>query len=98
MRLLPTRIHGILDCTTALLLLLAPWLFGFARGGAETWVPVALAAGIVLYSLGTRYEWGMVPMLPMRAHLVLDLAGGSLLFLSPWLFGFSGYVWAGRLE
>ena len=30
-----------------LLLIAAPWVFGFARGGAETWIPVVLGAGVV---------------------------------------------------
>jgi hypothetical protein len=33
----------------------------------------------------------------MRTHLALDLAGGAILALSPWLFGFSDYIWAPHL-
>jgi hypothetical protein len=36
MRFIPTRIHGMMDYAMGLLLIAAPWLFGFARGGAET--------------------------------------------------------------
>jgi hypothetical protein len=87
----------MLDYLIGALLIAAPWLFDFNRDGAETWVPVILGAGVILYSLFTDYELGVVRRLPMPTHLMLDLGGGVLLALSPWLFGFSDYVWAPHL-
>lgn len=84
-RFLPTRIHGILDYLWSLLLASTPWVLGYNRGGAETWVPVGFAAGAVLYSLLTDYELGVVRVLPMRFHLILDVVGGALLILATWL-------------
>jgi hypothetical protein len=97
MRVIPTRVHGMMDYLIGVLLIAAPWLFGFNRDGAETWVPVVLGAGVILYSLFTDYELGAVRRLPMPTHLMLDLGGGILLAASPWLFGFSDYVWAPHL-
>jgi hypothetical protein len=97
MRFIPTRTHGVLDYTVGLLLVIAPWLFDFARGGAETWVPVALGAGALVYSLFTKYELGGVRKIPMPVHLTLDLVSGVLLAASPWLFGFAAEVWAPHL-
>jgi hypothetical protein len=86
-----------MDYLVGALLVAAPWLFDFARGGAETWVPVVLGAGAILYSLFTDYELGMVRTIPMPTHLMLDLGSGVLLALSPWLFGFADYVWEPHL-
>jgi SPW repeat len=97
MRVIPTRVHGMLDYLVGALLIAAPWLFDFNRDGAETWVPVILGAGVILYSLFTKYELGVVRRISMPTHLMLDLGGGVLLALSPWLFGFSNYVWAPHL-
>jgi hypothetical protein len=97
MRFIPTRIHGFLDYSMGLLLIAAPWLFGFAQGGAETWVPVALGAGALVYSLMTDYELGIARVIPMPAHLGLDGLSGLLLAASPWLFGFSDYVYLPHL-
>ncbi len=44
MRSIPTRVHGVLDYLVGLLLIGAPWLLGFERGGAETWVITASLA------------------------------------------------------
>ncbi len=93
MRLFTTRVHGVLDYTVGLLLMGLPWIAGFARGGAETWVPVAAGAAAIAYSLLTDYELGVVKRLPMAVHLWLDGFSGVLLAVSPWLFGFDEQVW-----
>lgn len=97
MRFIPTRIHGMLDYLMGALLIAAPWIFDFNRGGAETWVPVILGAGVIMYSLFTDYELGAVRKLSMSAHLMMDLVGGIVLAASPWLFGFSDFVYLPHL-
>ena len=92
MRFIPTRIHGMLDYATGLLLIVAPYLFGFANGGAAQWVPMILGVGILLMSLVTDYELSLTRLIPMPAHLAVDGAGGLFLLISPWLFGFADQV------
>lgn len=83
----------MLDYIMGAVLIAAPWLFGFAAGGAETWVPVVIGAGVILYSLVTSYELGVMPMISMSTHLALDAAGGIVLAISPWIFQFHEMVW-----
>jgi SPW repeat len=92
MRFIPTRLHGMADYATGLLLLAAPYLFGFADGGAAQWVPMIIGAGILLMSLLTDYELSLSRLIPMPVHLAADGAGGLLLLVSPWLFGFADQV------
>ena len=92
MRFIPTRVHGVLDYLVGALLIAAPWLLNFDRGGAETWVPVILGIGALVYSFLTNYELGIIRRIPVGTHLGLDVVSGVLLALSPWLFGFSSYV------
>lgn len=80
-----------------LLLIASPWLFGFNRGGAETWVFVILGVGALVYSLMTRYELGALKVIPFKVHLMLDIASGILLAASPWLFSFSELVYLPHL-
>jgi hypothetical protein len=87
----------MMDYLVGVLLIAAPWLFNFDRGGAETWIPVLLGAGAIVYSLFTDYELGAVRRLSMPTHLRLDLGSGILLAVSPWLFGFSDFVWEPHL-
>jgi hypothetical protein len=93
MKIIPTSVHGVLDYLVGLLLMGAPWALGFAAGGAETWVPVVLGAGALVYSLVTSYEFGVLRLISMRTHLVLDGMSGMLLAASPWLFGFHEHVY-----
>lgn len=97
MKLISTRAHGYLDYIVGVLLIAAPWLFHFARNGAETWVPVFLGIAIIVYSLLTNYEVGVSRVISMRTHLTLDMLGGIFLAVSPWLFGFVNYIWQPHL-
>lgn len=86
-----------MDYIVGILLIAAPWIFDFDRGGAETWVPVILGAGTILYSLFTDYELGASRQMSMRAHLTLDFIAGAFLAASPWIFNFDDYVWQPHL-
>jgi hypothetical protein len=89
MRVIPTRMHGMLDYVMGVLLLVAPYVLGFADGTAAQYVPQALGAAMLGASLLTDYELGLVRVIPMPVHLMLDFASGALLAASPWLFGFA---------
>lgn len=93
MRIFSTRAHGIIDYVVGILLILAPFLLGFANGGIAQWLPIVLGAGTIVYSLMTRYELGAVKVIPMPLHLGLDIAAGALLAASPWLFSFANEVY-----
>lgn len=83
----------MLDYLVGIVLIVAPWVLGFADGGPEQWVPVILGAGAIAYSLVTDYELGIARLIPMSVHLGLDLLSGILLAASPWLFGFADKIW-----
>lgn len=82
-----------MDYLVGVLLIAAPWIFDFARGGAETWVPVILGIGAIVYSLMTNYEMGAAKMISMKTHLAFDFISGAFLAVSPWIFGFNEYVY-----
>ena len=91
--MIDTRTHGIIDYVTGVLLLVAPYLFGFATGGIEQWLPQVLGAMIIVMSLLTDYELSAAKIIPLKVHLGVDVAGGILLAVSPWLFGFADIIW-----
>ena len=79
MRFIPTKVHGALDYTVGALLAAGPWLLKTDKKSAATYVPIALGAGAILYSLFTNYEWGAVKKIPMKDHLKMDLGSGVFL-------------------
>ncbi len=97
MNILNTKVHGVIDYLVGMLLIASPWLFGFTRGGAETWVPVTIGSATLLYSLLTHYERGIIRIIPMSTHLLLDTMTALLLTISPWLFGFNESVYLPHL-
>ena len=97
MRFVSTRIHGIADWLLGALLIALPWLLGFARGGAETYLPVVLGAAGLLITFFTDHEYGIVRRIPMSGHLAVDALAGAALAVSPWIFGFVETVWLPHL-
>lgn len=93
MRFISTRVHGMVDYLMGLLLIVAPFLLGFATGGPAQWVPIILGVVMLASAIMTKYELGLMPMIPMPLHLTMDLISGILLLVSPWLFGFADTVY-----
>lgn len=88
-KFIPTKVHGVLDYLVAIALIAAPWLFGFNEvGGAAVAIPVVLGIGLILYSLFTKYEWGLIKVVGMPYHLIIDVLASLVLIASPFLFGF----------
>ena len=81
MNILSTRAHGVIDYLTGALLILAPYLFGFASGGVEQLLPQILGLAILGMSLITRYELSVAKIIPLGVHLAVDFAGGLALAL-----------------
>ena len=92
MGIISSRVHGILDYLAAVMLIVSPWLFNFYRGGIESWIPIALGIMTILMSIFTKYELGIVKVIPMPVHLGLDVAQAVFLAFSPILFGFNDVV------
>jgi hypothetical protein len=84
MKLLSTRTHGVLDLLTAGTMAALPRIMGY--GDRVTRTMTNMAAGALGYSLLTRYEFGVLKVLPMPVHLTLDAASGAILCAAPWLF------------
>lgn len=102
MRLIPTKIHGLLDYVVGMALIIAPWAFEFSDKAvtgddAKNLVPIMLGIATILYSLFTDYEWGASRKIPMNIHLVFDFVSGVFLAASPWLFGFAKEVYLPHL-
>lgn len=89
-RFIPTGIHAYFDYIGGVGLIAAPYVFGFANGGAAQIIPMVLGVGLLLYSLLTNYELGIpgVKFIPMVYHLIFDVVACLFLAASPFLFGF----------
>jgi hypothetical protein len=97
MKFIGTKTHGVIDYLMGALLIVSPWLFGFYRGGWESWIPIILGICTLIMSLMTNYELSVSKKVSMNTHLKIDMATGALLAVSPWLFGFADHVYLPHL-
>ncbi|MFN3663401.1 hypothetical protein [Yoonia sp.] len=91
--MIDTRTHGIIDYLTGALLILAPYIFGFATGGVEQWLPQLIGVAIIVMSLMTSYELSLAKVIPLNVHLGVDVVSGIFLAVSPWLLGYAHVIW-----
>lgn len=84
MALFSTKTHGVLDYVTAGTLLVLPRALGWSATVRTAVTGAALAT--LGASLLTRYELGLVKVIPMRAHLALDAISGATFCAAPFLF------------
>jgi hypothetical protein len=85
---IPLFVHGVLDYAVGVLLIAAPWLFGFDDVGAATALCIAAGVAVLLLAASTQWPPSLVNVVPVLVHLVLDLGLGALLIASSFLFDF----------
>ena len=83
MRFIPTWFHGIVDYLTVGTLAVVPRILGWNKP-ATTALTVA-SGGLLTYSMLTRYQLGLIKVLPMPVHLTLDAMSGVALCSAPFL-------------
>src|SRR3954454_18277869 len=88
-RPITSRMHGMLDYPAGILLIAAPWIFGFSDVDAARNVAIVIGALVIVQSVITDYEFSIADVLPLSAHLMMDVVAGIVLAASPWIFGFS---------
>jgi hypothetical protein len=74
-RAIPMPVHLKLDAASGALLAAAPWLFGYAKGGARYWLPHAFVGlAEVLVAVATKTEPSYYKAKPEP----MDVVGGLL--------------------
>lgn len=90
MKVLSPRVHSVIGTLVGAALLLAPDIFGFSDvGGAAVYVPRIIGLIVVFSELTVKGSFTNMGVVPMKAHIGMDVLLGAFLATSPWLFGFS---------
>lgn len=87
MKILSPRVHGYIDYAAAVMLFLAPTLFGF--GGVPATICYVLGAMHTVMTLLTAYPLGLAKLIPFPVHGGIEVFVALFAFASPWLFGYS---------
>lgn len=86
-RLIPWLVHEAVEYAAAVLLLLAPFVFGFDSERAQ-WTSIALGVAVLVVALISRGRLGVTKVLSSSAHATLDYVTAAVLVLSPFVLGF----------
>jgi hypothetical protein len=86
---IPLNLHAALEPLIAVVIIAAPWIFGFSETDSAT--VICVLVGVAMLSIGSMTDWRMslMRLIPLRMHLAGDLLLGAVLLLSPLIFGFA---------
>jgi hypothetical protein len=83
MRFIPTTAHGLADYIVGLIVMGLPFYFSWTGTSRAAFVTLGLL--VICYSLLTDYELGLVRVLRVRFHLLLDALFGVAMLAAPTL-------------
>ncbi|HEX8228954.1 MAG TPA: hypothetical protein VF826_06530 [Chloroflexia bacterium] len=87
--IIPRPLHAVLDYLWGAAVMFAPEALGFEKDTAANTYCKARGGSMVLTSLTTRYELGLIKLIPYNMHLLLDFVSALTVgFMGPKLFGF----------
>jgi hypothetical protein len=102
---LPLRAHQAIEPIAAILLIAAPWIFGFSDNDTATTLSIIVGVIVLITGMTTRWRMSLVKLIPLRTHFMIDLGVGIALIALPFVAGFSDnggatrfFVIAGVLE
>jgi hypothetical protein len=102
---LPLRAHQAIEPFAALILIAAPWIFGFSDNDTATTISVIAGVLVLLTGMTTRWRMSVAKLIPLRTHFMMDVGIAIALIVIPFIAGFSDdggatrfFVIAGVLE
>jgi hypothetical protein len=84
---IPLKAHAMLEPIVAVVLIAAPWIFGFDDVGSSTAVSIIAGVLMLISGMSTRWRFSLVKLIPLRTHFRMDVALGVVLIVAPFVFG-----------
>ena len=86
---IPLNVHAALEPLIALIVIAAPWIFGFSDTDSAT--VICVLVGLTMLVVGSLTDWrlSLARVIPLRMHMIGDLTLAMVLLLSPLIFGFA---------
>jgi hypothetical protein len=81
MEKIPSEVHGVIDYVTAGTLVALPRIMGWR--GAVRGLMTGAGMATMAYSLLTRYELGLIKLIPFKMHLAMDAMNGVMMAAAP---------------
>jgi hypothetical protein len=86
--MIPLRIHSIVDYVAAVVLLAAPYVFGFADIDIARNFFLFLGVALAAYSAITKYRYSLAKIIPVGPHMFLDVVVGFFTMIAPYVLNY----------
>jgi hypothetical protein len=86
---LPLRVHAAIEPVIGLILIAAPWIFGFSHTNDAKVLCIALGIVVILSGAMTDWRVSLARVIPLRMHMMTDLLIALILIVAPFVLGFS---------
>lgn len=94
--MIPLKTHNILDYVGAFVLIASPYVFNFSDVPTARNVFETLGFVLAIYSMLTRYPYSIAKIIPLRAHMLLDVITGFVLMIAPYAFSYRAAITNGQ--
>ena len=84
---IPLRMHAMLEPLAGILLIAAPWIFGFDDVGSSKTLSIIAGVVVLLSGMMTRWRWSLAKVIPLRMHFMTDVLLGVVLIAGPFILG-----------
>lgn len=86
--MLSLKTHNVFDYLIAVVLVIAPFIFGFSDIDAARNTFLILGFGLAAYSLITKYYYCIARIIPLGVHMVFDASAGIVVLIAPYIFDY----------
>jgi hypothetical protein len=95
---LPLRIHAAIEPLIGIILIAAPWIFGFSH--TDDAKVLCIVLGILVIAGGALTDWrvSIARIIPIRVHFMWDLGIALVLIIAPFVLGYSDQGGATRFS
>lgn len=91
MKLINSKIHGIIDYLLVFMLSISPFIFDLEEDSIHCRLLMVTGLLLLLTSLLTDFEFFLVKIFSFKTHLVIDFLLGVFLATSPLFFDLKGH-------
>jgi hypothetical protein len=94
--MIPLRVHNVVDYVAAVLLVAAPYIFGFADIDVARNFFLIMGVGLAAYSAITKYRYSLAKIIPIGPHMFLDVVVGFLVMVGPYVLNYRLAISSGQ--
>jgi hypothetical protein len=81
--------HAAIEPLIGIVLIAAPWIFGFSHTNDAKVLCIVLGILVIIGGAMTDWRVSLVRVIPLRVHLMWDLAIAAVLIIAPFVLGYS---------